>query len=130
MRDHEITDLRSADQENQQINRFCEITCEKIQISSKVTFGGLPPLFNPTPGKATPSQQKDCNSLSENFSQYNSLKLTMGFTTAAIGGFLGFTAQCMSNAIQKIPLSRRKSAGKLYGIITPLSFCLSFCSRS
>ena len=32
----------------------------------------------------------------------------MGFATAAIGGAVGFTAQCMSNSIQKIPLSRRK----------------------
>ncbi|KAG7347171.1 hypothetical protein IV203_037400 [Nitzschia inconspicua] len=31
----------------------------------------------------------------------------MGFSTAAIGGLLGFTAQCTSNAIQKIPLSRQ-----------------------
>jgi hypothetical protein len=33
---------------------------------------------------------------------------TMGFTTSLIGGALGFSAQCMSNSIQKIPLSRRK----------------------
>lgn len=35
-------------------------------------------------------------------------KTEMGFTTAAVGGALGFAAQCMSNSIQKIPLSRRK----------------------
>jgi hypothetical protein len=125
----QISDQQISKSTDQQINRFCEIPCEKIQISSKVTIRGFPPLFQPPPGKATPSQQKDCNSLSKNFSQYNSLKLTMGFTTAAIGGFLGFTAQCMSNAIQKIPLSRRKSAGKLDVIITTSSFCLSFCSH-
>jgi hypothetical protein len=34
--------------------------------------------------------------------------VTMGFSTAALGGLIGFTAQCMSNSIQKIPLSRRK----------------------
>jgi len=32
----------------------------------------------------------------------------MGLTTVAVGGSLGFAAQCMSNAIQKIPVSRRK----------------------
>eukprot|EP00934_Nitzschia_sp_Nitz4_P009314 Nitzschia sp. Nitz4//scaffold112_size70979//42712//43084//NITZ4_005905-RA/size70979-augustus-gene-0.93-mRNA-1//-1//CDS//3329533274//9304//frame0 len=31
----------------------------------------------------------------------------MGFTTAVIGGAVGFTAQCMSNSIQKIPISRQ-----------------------
>jgi hypothetical protein len=32
----------------------------------------------------------------------------MGFSTVAVGGLVGFTAQCISNSIQKIPLSRRK----------------------
>eukprot|EP00538_Stauroneis_constricta_P003949 CAMPEP_0119562458 /NCGR_PEP_ID=MMETSP1352-20130426/20483_1 /TAXON_ID=265584 /ORGANISM="Stauroneis constricta, Strain CCMP1120" /LENGTH=90 /DNA_ID=CAMNT_0007610865 /DNA_START=12 /DNA_END=284 /DNA_ORIENTATION=- len=31
----------------------------------------------------------------------------MGFATSLIGGALGFTAQVMSNSIQKIPLSRQ-----------------------
>jgi hypothetical protein len=32
----------------------------------------------------------------------------MAFTTLFVGGGLGFAAQCTSNAIQKIPISRRK----------------------
>lgn len=48
------------------------------------------------------------------FDQETSVSITklqnakMGFTTAVVGGSLGFAAQCMSNSIQKIPLSRRK----------------------
>ena len=35
----------------------------------------------------------------------------MGFTTLFVGGGLGFAAQCTSNAIQKIPISRRECIG-------------------
>eukprot|EP00536_Pseudo-nitzschia_multiseries_P005581 jgi/Psemu1/190844/e_gw1.107.48.1 len=31
----------------------------------------------------------------------------MGFTTLFVGGGIGFAAQCTSNAIQKIPISRQ-----------------------
>ena len=38
----------------------------------------------------------------------NILDFPMSFTTLLVGGSLGFAAQCSSNAIQKIPISRRK----------------------
>jgi hypothetical protein len=44
------------------------------------------------------------------------LSIAMGFTTALIGGTLGFTAQVMSNSIQKIPLSRRKWNRRTFGL--------------
>ena len=43
------------------------------------------------------------------FRDFLTKRKKMGLTAAAVGGLLGFSAQCMSNAIQKIPLSRRKS---------------------
>jgi hypothetical protein len=39
-------------------------------------------------------------------------------TTAAVGGLVGFSAQCVSNAIQKIPLSRREWNAYCYYCIT------------
>ena len=44
----------------------------------------------------------------------------MGFTTLFIGGGLGFAAQCTSNAIQKIPISRREFIG-LVGAVQRLA---------
>ena len=46
----------------------------------------------------------------------------MGLTTAAVGGLVGFTAQMMSNAIQKIPLSRRKYKREMQRLNLPTLF--------
>ena len=46
----------------------------------------------------------------------------MGLTTVVVGGSLGFAAQCISNAIQKIPTSRRKFLGELFFLLFFLSY--------